>query len=281
MGNTLTLEACEIGFEMSLERDLSFMLLSLTPFDTKRRSALSVTETLPQADRLHRAFVRMATRTGEHSSVLTGSDAQRRPLMHEHQHAHILPLDLDDDDYLDHVLVWAPMGLDAHAQNAIHSVSKTFIKGGETELAVTVVLAGGVEDLQGFVGNDKPLLRSIVGKSLGSKDWRNTTPFVPPRYLKKQGRNTIIGQVQAELRSRNLPEATHIRIMDSMPDDLSVDEQKLTRRLRQFDRVRRDRNAPPQDVGFTVELSFASPVTGPIALGYGSHFGLGLFAAID
>jgi len=32
--------------------------------------------------------------------------------------------------------------------------------------------------------------------------------------------------------------------------------------------------------GFAVRLLFDDPVPGPIALGYGCHFGLGLFAAL-
>ena len=36
---------------------------------------------------------------------------------------------------------------------------------------------------------------------------------------------------------------------------------------------------PPQDSGLSVRLSFDNPVQGPLALGYASHFGLGLFAA--
>jgi len=38
---------------------------------------------------------------------------------------------------------------------------------------------------------------------------------------------------------------------------------------------------PPVDAGFAVRLTFDAPVRGPIALGYGSHFGLGLFVVTD
>jgi hypothetical protein len=36
---------------------------------------------------------------------------------------------------------------------------------------------------------------------------------------------------------------------------------------------------PPVDCGFALRLRFAEPVRGPLCLGYGSHFGLGLFQA--
>ncbi len=53
-------------------------------------------------------------------------------------------------------------------------------------------------------------------------------------------------------------------------------------RLHRFVRVRRDpTKAPPQDGFVGLRLTFARPVCGPLCLGYASHFGLGLFAAVD
>ncbi|HMO87309.1 MAG TPA: hypothetical protein PKC18_20555 [Lacipirellulaceae bacterium] len=37
---------------------------------------------------------------------------------------------------------------------------------------------------------------------------------------------------------------------------------------------------PKVDAGYGLRLRFAKPVTGPLLLGYGSHFGLGRFAAV-
>ena len=48
--------------------------------------------------------------------------------------------------------------------------------------------------------------------------------------------------------------------------------------FRHYVRVRRRGPRPPADIGFAVRLEFATPLSGPIAIGYGSHFGLGLFA---
>ncbi|MBL8889645.1 MAG: type I-U CRISPR-associated protein Cas5/Cas6 [Planctomycetaceae bacterium] len=55
---------------------------------------------------------------------------------------------------------------------------------------------------------------------------------------------------------------------------------ELSSEWRRFARCRRDgKLAPPQDVGFALKLHFAEPVSGPLALGYASHFGLGWLAA--
>lgn len=52
-------------------------------------------------------------------------------------------------------------------------------------------------------------------------------------------------------------------------------------RHRHFERTRRRGPAPPVDCGFALKLVFATPLKGPICIGYGSHFGLGLFGNVD
>lgn len=78
-------------------------------------------------------------------------------------------------------------------------------------------------------------------------------------------------QVIVELSGGGLPEPTEVRAIDPY-----ADVQQL--RMRQFIRSRRQGRAAPVDLGFSLSIRFAEPVRGPICLGYGCHFGLGLFA---
>jgi CRISPR-associated protein Csb2 len=49
-----------------------------------------------------------------------------------------------------------------------------------------------------------------------------------------------------------------------------------------FHRLRSRRGlVQPDCTGTALRLTFPEPVSGPIALGFGSHFGLGLFRAVD
>ncbi|MEO8165499.1 MAG: DEAD/DEAH box helicase, partial [Betaproteobacteria bacterium] len=57
-----------------------------------------------------------------HFAWLHGRDEKGRPLRGPHDHAHILPLDLDGDGHLDHILVWAAMGLNDRDQAAVRAV---------------------------------------------------------------------------------------------------------------------------------------------------------------
>jgi CRISPR-associated protein Csb2 len=221
---------------------------------------------LPQAELIHRTLIGIAGKR-EHIEcpVLTGKDSDGKPLS-GHRHLHILPLNLETNEpgRLDHILLWSPMGIDALAQHAILALRRTWTKGADKPLFVTVAGMGCLADLAPLVG------RHLLGKS---HTWISRTPFVAPRHIKPNGPNSIDGQVQAELASRGLPSAL-VEVFNR--------EQSVAGHFHRFVRVRRDSaKAPPQNHFIGLKLTFASPVSGPLALGYASHFGLGLFVPAD
>ncbi|KAB2908057.1 MAG: type I-U CRISPR-associated protein Cas5/Cas6 [Kofleriaceae bacterium] len=112
-------------------------------------------------------------------------------------------------------------------------------------------------------------IEKLLGPPGGSASWVSTTPFVPPRYLKRHGRSSVVGQVEAEIEARSLPLAK-VEVLEWTGETLG---------LRHFVRRRQRGPQPPVDVGFALRLQFGKPVAGPICLGYGSHFGLGRFSA--
>ena len=260
------------------------MLLSLTNARRNDHALPPVTRTLPQAELLHGALVGISARNGVPPPELTGRDANRRPLRGPHEHAHIDFLDLDGDGHLDHVLVWAPGGLGAEAQAAIRAARKTFTKGGIELLRLGLAATGDLTDmarLSGVYG------RRIAGLTRRASSWQSVTPFVPPRYVKARGKNTVEGQIRAELHLRGFPDPVTVAVLgptprgqDSAPTPrASTSEGGGTtwRRFRHFKLARQRGPEPPLAWGLAVRLKFAVPVGGPIAIGYGSHFGLGLF----
>ena len=260
------------------EHRVEAMLLSLTNASRNDHALPPVTRTLPQAELLHRTLVYRAAERGTPPSELTGHDEHRKPLQGPHAHAHIEPLDLDGDGHLDHVLVWAAMGLGAEAQAAIRAVRKTFTKGGIEPLRLALAAVGCLRDLIRLPDEHGRRLAAIVTPATV---WQSTTPFVPVRHIKTQGKNTLEGQVRAELRSRGFPEPAEVRLLGPMArlwTGAAVDSGEVKwSRFRHFVLVRSRGPAPPAHRGFAVRLRFHEPVNGPIALGYGSHFGLGLF----
>ena len=260
------------------------MLLSLTNASRNDHALPPVTRTLPQAELLHRALVGIAARNGAPPPELTGRDQNHRPLRGPHEHTHINPLDLDGDGHLDHILVWAPGGLGAEAQDAIRAARTTFTKGGIEPLRLALAAAGDLRDLGRLPG---AYGRQLARLTCRASSWQSVTPFVPPRYVKARGRNTLKGQIRAELQSRGFPDPDAVHSLgpaprgrsDAVPEGGASTERGATtwNRFRHFKLVRQRGPEPPFACGFTIRLEFEHPVPGPIAIGYGSHFGLGLF----
>ncbi|MDP1559921.1 MAG: type I-U CRISPR-associated protein Csb2 [Pirellulaceae bacterium] len=223
---------------------------------------LHVTRTLPIAESVHRALVGLA---GNGQLVdcpeLIGQDRFGQPMGGGHEHAKILPLDLDGDLVIDHVLLHSPMGLGEVAWSAIRALRMLRL-GSRGCVGLRLVASDQTE--RAFVPELFPAFQ-------GATSWTSVTPYVPPRYLKKSGKNSLVGQIQTELATRSLPAAL---LCEVVPE--------VSMAMRRFVRTRREgKLSPPQDVGFGLRLEFAQPVSGPVALGYASHFGLGWFAAIQ
>jgi len=248
------------------------MLLALATSSGGRSALPPCARALPQAERLHRALVAGAGRGGVvDCPELTGRDDSGRPL-EGHRHAYVLPVDLDGDGHLDHVVVHAPMGLGQQAQDAVRGLRRTWAKGGVGDLQLALAGQGDLSALRRLPAPLDAGIVALLGPPLGCRIWVSSMPFVLPRHAKRSGKNTIAGQVQAELASRGLPAAT--------VEILAWDDR--TRTLRHAARVRRPPALPPPvDAALALRLVFDRPVEGPVALGYGSHFGLGLFAAAD
>ena len=178
-------------------------------------------------------------------------------------------MDLDADGHLDHVLLWAPQGFGQAAMAIIRGLRRAWMKGGAEELLVALAGHGFLDQVETWpAGLDRHVKDGRI--------WTTVTPFVPPRFVKKDGRNSPEGQLLAELASRSLPVPDQIQIR-AFPGPGDLPDAQATQ-FRHFVRRRaRGGGSPPQDLGWFVRFVFPEPVQGPICLGYGSHFGLGMF----
>lgn len=238
-----------------------FVLLALSS-SARSRSSMPLRErSLPQAELLHRAIASQVGKLAAPANAiaeLIGLDAARKPIT-GHRHAHIIPLTLlAADNHLDHILIWAPGGLSDASQSVLRSLRKTYMKGGVGEVEVRFAGSGSLDEFKKI-----PALRHILGET---RIWQSLTPLMLPRYRKKNGRNTLEGQITEELTSRGFPGPESIEILR---------EESIG--FRHFVRTRRDGRRPPEDFCYAIRLTFAAPVAGPIAIGHSSHFGLGLF----
>jgi CRISPR-associated protein Csb2 len=244
------------------------MLLSLTTPSGNRSALPPCTRTLPQAELFHRAIVgHVGKGRLVHCPELTGKDEHGLPLRDNHAHAHTLPVDLDSDGHVDHLIIYARMGLGDAAQHAIRSLRRTWTKGGVGDIQLAVVGYGDVTLLRQLPPPLHHQVEQLLGPVNGSRYWESVTPFVLPRFLKPRGKNTFLGQINAELASRRLP-AVKSYLIDG----------ELTRDLRHHVRRRNHGgDLPTADIGYGLRLTFSEPMYGPLMLGYASHYGLGLF----
>jgi len=252
---------------------ITTMLLTLTTPSGNRSALPPCTRTLPQAELFHRAIVARAGRGNRiDCPELTGKDIHGKPLHDHHEHAHTLPVDLDGDGHLDHLIVYAKMGLNGDAQHAIRTLKRTWTKGSSGDIQLALAGYGDLNILRKLPQSLVSSIDSLLGTSSGSLVWESATPFVPPRFLKKSGKNNILGQINAELVSRNLPEVASLEVLP-LAD--------IKKPLRHFVcRRNHGGSPPPVDMGYGLRLTFSEPISGPLLLGYASHYGLGMFHAV-
>ncbi len=238
-----------------------FVLLALSSTARSRTPMPLRIRTLPQAELLHRAIASKVGKLEPHSeavSELLGLDGEQKPTK-GHRHAHILPLTLlAEDKHLDHLLIWAPGGLSDASQQVLRSLRKTYMKGGVGEVELRFAGSGSLTEFQKI-----PALNLVLGEA---KVWQTYTPFVPVRHPKKKGRNTIEGQIREELANRDFP----------LPISIEILREKSIA-MRHFVKTRREGMQPPVNVGYAVRITFCASIVGPVAIGYSSHFGMGLF----
>jgi CRISPR-associated protein Csb2 len=205
------------------------------------------------------------------SSVIFSGKTQEGIPLRDHRHAFYIPTDEDGDGRLDHLTIYARGEADSEGQDigfeeadlrALDAFRRLRQVGGKPDLRL-VLLGVGICDAWG----DVPLL----GRS---QHWRSSTPFVLPRHQKARGRRreTPVEQLCDELRRRGFPEPIAVR---------EIPRCELDGRSIRWIEFRRERlfgvGNRGLGLGYGFETEFRGPVSGPICLGYGCHFGLGTF----
>lgn len=195
--------------------------------------------------------------TGAVPSVLTGHGM---PDGNVHQHAFYLPEDADGDGRIERILVHADAGLGTTALSALSRLRRLWLDEG----AEWRVLLEEFGDTDTFA--DHPYLTP-------ARVWRSVTPYLHPWYRKKGFQHEE--QLVRECRQRGWPEPDARR-----RDSVEVRGREL--RPVHFHRFRSRRGLRQPDTrGSFWELRFPTPVVGPVALGFGCHYGLGVFRAVD
>ena len=203
---------------------------------------------------------------------ISGRGADGKPLKDpSHTHAFWLPEDADGDGWVDHISVYIAGGMNDSVRAALDRITRLWLapkqrpEGDETE-------PGTVKEwrlaLEGFA---RPADFADGARIFDrSRQWRSVTPFLASGHLKASG---YAGEVRRLLERRGL-DATNVRVEELETIDIGG----TPRRAIHFHRFRsRGREAQPDAAGVLLSILLPQAIEGPLALGYGSHFGLGLF----
>ena len=229
----------------------------------------SITKALAVGEQIHKVLCSEKISNGH--PIFTGAGSK------DHQHAHIFCESIGDSNaHITHVSVYSPEGFDHNAVEALRKMQWTW----------------------GFKGHDLRTVLHGIGQPdefnsllfATSKTWRSVTPFVSTRHAKtfRDGRPKMDDNGWQE------GSAAHdlLRLLALNPKwkgakirrQVSERDQPFqfgSRRFRslQFQTMRQIGNGSRgHESGGAFSVEFPESVSGPIAVGYGSHFGLGLFA---
>lgn len=184
------------------------------------------------------------------STKFSGKDRESIPLK-GHVHCYFSPLDMDNDGFLDHLSIRCREPFTKEELLALDRLERLPRSGGH-ELVLTPIRTNKKVD-------KRP--NTMVSR----------TPYVSPRHHRK-GRGDFMEWMKAEL-MRDLKDA-------GLPEPTSMEQVPylMTGRcnIQWFEFIRSRKN-DTANYGFGFRLRFDEPVPEKFNVGYGAHYGLGLF----
>jgi len=230
----------------------------------------SIIKALSLGERLHAALCSRSDAAPVFSGKCNGQ------ALAGHEHAFYLP-ECDDRGLLTHVTVFAGMGFNGPAVEALRSLRQTWSR---PSSGLKLMLLG-LGDAGEF---------ATVPAVSHAREWVSLTPFVPVRHVQRSrsgkprvdAASGLVRGCPAHdlcrlLQENGLPPPQEIHVVDAL--------QLPGRRIRWANFQRDRRNGAGTGIvtrtGYGFRLRFAEPIQGPLALGYGAHFGLGLFVPVS
>jgi len=226
---------------------------TLAVFRLRGSSRPAITEAVAVGQSLRSALqARFGGARAGRASVTFSGRAGDRPRDDQHRHAHFLATPGGDGRRIDRLFVWAPEGFGQDEVVALAGL--TYIRLHETpDLQCALTSLGPARDLE---------LPDLLGPAT---TWRSLTPFGLVRNPKRRQGKVVDGpeaQVRRELAHRGLPDPVEVSL-----------ERGSSHRFR-GSKAGSSRLERASLTG--IRMRFDLPVTGPLALGALSHYGLGL-----
>lgn len=215
--------------------------------------------------------------------VFVGRNSDNEPAK-GHMHAHYLCESNDDHQgRVTHLSVFAPDGLNHTAEEAVRRFRKAWGKGGH-DLQFVLIGIGAPKD---FGGSNEKAGQSPMFAT--SETWTSRTPFVPADQLRRKYNvanandrqmyeKDLFRIIRKEFARRPWLEAyaDKLESVTWLGPQTELGNTK-TSWLKFHQRRTKGGGQRGNTSGVGVKLQFNTAIRGPIAIGYGSHFGLGVF----
>lgn len=177
-----------------------------------------------------------------------------------HAHAFWMPEDRDRDGRIDHLTIFARSGISAEMTAVLNAAGAIWLDRRATWRLVPL--------------GSKP---RECGYLLGpARRWRAVTPYVTPKHrtdVTKGSRSRLSpeGQIRGEIEERGLPAPSSVvwREIATVAGGIKVSDFVVRTRWR---------SAPGDSWSGVPIIEFGEPMAGPLAFGFGAHFGLGLMS---
>lgn len=246
-----------------------------------------VEETLRIAEILRWALIRRED--GVHTPAeLLGRDADG-PLRDDPQHAHAfyLPEDADQDGFIDHLIVYCRTGFSCEARRRLDRLSRLWLARGQADDDGYRGRKEWRVALEDIAAHDTFDASPVLGRS---RIWTSATPYLKSRFDKRRPKEfaALVDSYRSQIVHEWQRRFPGVAAPVISPLTEPVVPQRFARRFGANGRVRtplafsriraRRGGSQPDSAGGFFELTFTQPVQGPIALGWGCHFGLGLFS---
>ena len=225
---------------------------------------------------------------GQSSETFSGKSVDGTPQgvgSRTHAHAHFLAesLGANSNGRITHLTVFVPAGIDSRDEAALSRF--TYMHGSDGhDLQVVPLSVGMPEDFGGL--DERKGLSPLLGSS---RTWISRTPFVPTDHLRirdREKRDPILHAqaIQRELERLIRKELERRPWLAKFAEFVSIERilhTNLGGKEVSWFNFRRERQkggghrSSTQGYGF--RLTFDREIQGPIVLGYGAHFGLGIF----
>ncbi|MBK4729837.1 type I-U CRISPR-associated protein Cas5/Cas6 [Oxynema sp. CENA135] len=243
-------------------------------FDLSSNVLPPLTEALAVGERFRQTLMSRSDDGSEAMETFSGRQKTGEKRQNQ-RHAWYLPEDSDGDGRIDRLWVFAAEGFGEDAVRVLCGLSKVWA-GKAFEVQTRLTGLGTLEDYRSTTIRQS---RSLLGCS---RIWRSLTPFVLPRHPKKKIDPDTGWQVDGvQWQAKHLID--HLRAVWAIAPlaDVRVLSDSDIDCCYPWHAFRRRRSSgkghQSSDRGYWIELEFVEEQCGPIAIGYGAHFGLGLF----